>query len=236
MPPEIIDLDASAVAELRQRIAARQLSERDYEIFAAILATYRFLVNLLTSKRITIPRLKKLLFGASTETTAAVLGSLADDATLPAAGEPDRSDASNSSPSDAPPKRRKGHGRNGADDYPGAQRIVVPHESLQPGDYCLECQDGTLYELRPPATLIRLVGQAPVQAEWHCRYQSLFTAGVTTAAAVSARGVFLAGRRPDGERRGRQAAGASTASHARTLSGSLYKQRLDGSQILTIGK
>lgn len=163
-PPEIIDLDASAVAELRQRIAARQLSERDYEIFAAILATYRFLVNRLTSKRITIPRLKKLLFGASTETTAAVLGSLADDATLPAAGEPDRSDASNSSPSDAPPKRRKGHGRNGADDYPGAQRIVVPHESLQPGDYCLECQDGTLYELRPPATLIRLVGQAPVQA------------------------------------------------------------------------
>jgi len=163
-PPEIIELDAPAVAEIRQRIAARQLTERDHEIFAAILAAYCFLVNLLTSKRITIARLKKLLFGARTETTEAVLGSVANGTTLPAAGEDDRRDASNSPPSGAPPKRRKGHGRNGADDYPGAQRIVVPHESLQPGDNCLECQDGTLYELPRPATLIRIVGQAPVQA------------------------------------------------------------------------
>jgi hypothetical protein len=163
-PPEIIELDAPAVAEIRQRIAARQLTERDHEIFAAILAAYCFLVNLLTSKRITIARLKKLLFGARTETTEAVLGSVANGTTLPAAGEDDRRDASNSPPSDAPPKRRKGHGRNGADDYPGAQRIVVPHESLQPDDNCLKCQDGTVYELPRPATLIRIVGQAPVQA------------------------------------------------------------------------
>jgi hypothetical protein len=163
-PPEIIELDAPAVAEIRQRIAARQLTEQDYEIFTAILAAYCFLVNLLTSKRITIARLKKLLFGARTETTEAVLGSVANGTTLPGAGEDDRRDASNSPPSGAPPKRRKGHGRNGADDYPGAQRIVVPHESLQPDDNCLECQDGTLYELPRPATLIRIVGQAPVQA------------------------------------------------------------------------
>jgi hypothetical protein len=163
-PPEIIELDAPAVAEIRQRIAARQLTEQDYEIFTAILAAYCFLVNLLTSKRITIARLKKLLFGVRTETTEAVLGSVTNDTTLPAAGEDDRRDASNSPPSGAPPKRRKGHGRNGADDYPGAQRIVVPHESLQPDDNCLECQDGTVYELPRPATLIRIVGQAPVQA------------------------------------------------------------------------
>ena len=163
-PPEIIELDAPAVAEIRQRIAARQLTERDHEIFTAILAAYCFLVNLLTSKRITIARLKKLLFGARTETTEAVLGSVTNDTTLPAAGEDDRRDASNSPPSGAPPKRRKGHGRNGADDYPGAQRIVVPHESLQPDDNCLKCQDGTVYELPRPATLIRIVGQAPVQA------------------------------------------------------------------------
>jgi transposase len=163
-PPEIIELDAPAVAEIRQRIAARQLTERDYEIFTAILAAYCFLVNLLTSKRITIARLKKLLFGARTETTEAVLGSVANGTTLPAAGEDDRRDAANSPPSGAPPKRRKGHGRNGADDYRGAQRIVVPHESLQPDDNCLKCQDGTVYELPRPATLIRIVGQAPVQA------------------------------------------------------------------------
>jgi hypothetical protein len=163
-PPEIIELDAQAVGEIQQRIAARQLSERDYEIFAAILATYYFLVNLLTQKKISIARLKKLLFGARTETTEAVLGGVAEGATSPPAAEGGQSETSSSPASDAPPKRRQGHGRNGADDYRGAQRIPVVHESLQPGDNCLECQDGTVYALTPPATLIRIVGQAPVQA------------------------------------------------------------------------
>jgi hypothetical protein len=38
------------------------------------------------------------------------------------------------------------------------------HAFLKPGDSCLECQAGTVYELTPPATRIRLKGQAPVQA------------------------------------------------------------------------
>lgn len=78
-------------------------------------------MNLLASKRITIARLKKLLSGAHTETTEAVLSSVAIGATPAAAGN--RIEASPSRPCDAPSKRRKGHGRNGADDYRGAERI-----------------------------------------------------------------------------------------------------------------
>jgi len=36
---------------------------------------------------------------------------------------------------------------------------------LHPGDDCPECQKGTLYQLPRPATLIRIVGQAPVPAK-----------------------------------------------------------------------
>jgi transposase len=59
---------------------------------------------------------------------------------------------------------RKGHGRNGADAYTGAEKIEVPHESLQPGDPCPKCEEGTVYETNRPGVLVRLVGQAPLQA------------------------------------------------------------------------
>ena len=45
---------------------------------------------------------------------------------------------------------RQGHGRNGADAYTGAEKIEVPHQSLQPGDPCPECEQGTVYETGRP--------------------------------------------------------------------------------------
>ena len=60
--------------------------------------------------------------------------------------------------------RRKGHGRNGADAYTGAEKIEVPHESLQPGDPCPKCEEGTVYKTDRPGVLVRLMGQAPVGA------------------------------------------------------------------------
>ena len=57
-----------------------------------------------------------------------------------------------------------GHGRNGADAYPGATRIEVPHPSLRPGDPCPQCEKGTVYDTKRPRVLVRLKGQAPVGA------------------------------------------------------------------------
>jgi transposase len=165
-PPTIIELKANEVDDLQQRIAARQLTERDYDLFAAIVAAYYFVVNLLTQKKLTIARLKKLVFGARTETTEAVLGCAAEGAASESAREAGRGQASSDAPaSGAGPKRRKGHGRLGADDYTGVERICVPHESLEPGDDCPKCQDGTVSQLARPAMVIRLVGEAPVHGK-----------------------------------------------------------------------
>ena len=59
----------------------------------------------------------------------------------------------------------EGHGRNGADAYSGAEKIEVRHASLQPGDPCPQCEEGTVYETGRPGVLVRLVGQAPVGAK-----------------------------------------------------------------------
>lgn len=57
-----------------------------------------------------------------------------------------------------------GHGRQGANALVGANRVCVPHATLHHGDPCPECHQGRVYRQKEPATLIRFVGQAPLQA------------------------------------------------------------------------
>jgi len=69
---------------------------------------------------------------------------------------------------DTPPKPEKpapaGHGRNGAAAFTGASRVAVAHVTLHSGDPCPGCREGRVYRQKEPATLIRIVGQAPLEA------------------------------------------------------------------------
>ena len=40
------------------------------------------------------------------------------------------------------PEPAKGHGRNGASTYTGAQKVAVPHPDLRAGDPCPGCEKG----------------------------------------------------------------------------------------------
>jgi len=57
-----------------------------------------------------------------------------------------------------------GHGRNAAAAYTGAQRISIAHATLHAGDRCPECRKGRVYRLKEPATLVRVIGHAPLEA------------------------------------------------------------------------
>ena len=46
----------------------------------------------------------------------------------------------------------------------GAKKVAVPHATLQSGDRCPECGEGKVYRQKEPATLVRIVGQAPLEA------------------------------------------------------------------------
>ena len=53
----------------------------------------------------------------------------------------------------------KGHGRNGADAYQGADIVDVSHPELNPGDTCpAESCDGRLYEMSEPGVLVSVTG------------------------------------------------------------------------------
>jgi len=174
--PTIIEIAMDELEEILRRAEAKQFNDKDYETTRTVFRSYVHLLDLLKSKNVSIRRLQKILFGASTEKTAAVTGDGTDSESGPLdeTGPSDDGDAATDSPeetdSETPPEndspaRGKGHGRNGADAYQGAEKIGVPHESLQPGDACPDCGQGTVYETARPGVLVRITGQAPVQAK-----------------------------------------------------------------------
>jgi transposase len=57
-----------------------------------------------------------------------------------------------------------GHGRNGAAAFTSAKRVAIAHATLHSGDPCPECREGRVYREKEPATLIRIVGRAPLEA------------------------------------------------------------------------
>jgi transposase len=160
--PTIIELDLEELEDFLRRVEAQELRGDDYETIRTLGAAYLHLLELLQDKNTSLARLRKMLFGVQTEKTAAVLGKPEAKASPTAAAQtassaeiPAASDRQAASP---------GHGRHGAEAYPGGERIEVRHPSLQPGDACPECGTGTVYETKRPGVLVRFTGQAPVTA------------------------------------------------------------------------
>jgi transposase len=174
--PTTIEIDMQELDDVLRRVEANELTEDDCRTIRTLCASYVHLTELLKDKHTSLARLRKMLFGASTEKTAAVLGSGKDSQSPPApevavsttasaesgVGATSANAAEGEKAAKLPPK---GHGRNGADAYAGAEKIAVPHESLQPGDPCPKCEKGTVYETGRPGVLVRLVGQAPIEAK-----------------------------------------------------------------------
>jgi len=161
--PEMLDMDESQVEALLARIETATLEKEDYETIRAVFQSYYHVTHLIGEKNTTIARLRKLLFGASTEKTAEVV-SRQDAAVQDATPSSAASAAEAPSSAEQKPAKRPGHGRRGADAYVGAKRIAVRHESLQAGDACPDCHRGTVYILTNPGLLVRFKGQAPLAA------------------------------------------------------------------------
>lgn len=138
--PEIASLSAEQLDELLASLHPL-LPGAMYARVADLLRTLQWVMGLIQKKRTTISRLQRLIFGASTEKT----GNLFPKSAV--ANPPAKA-------------RRKGHGRNGAHRYVGAQRVAVPHPSLRVGDGCPQCPDGKgKLGLRAPSLIVRITAQ-----------------------------------------------------------------------------
>jgi hypothetical protein len=148
-----------------ERTRTEPLPADEHATLKAAVDTLARLSAELESAKTSLARVQRIVFGSSSETTAGVLGE-AQGTT--AAGPDPAHQASPPAETEAPPPgKRKGHGRNGAQDYPRAPRIPVPHATLKHGDPCPEpgCEGRLYLQRQEPAVLVRVTGVAPLQAQ-----------------------------------------------------------------------
>ncbi len=180
--PKPEPIEASEVERLIALAEQGQLDAADQRRVAPLLRTLVWLQHTLLETRISLAKLKRLLFGKPTEkaprkppadpppgppndppgappdgdATAhsedAAPGD-SDAKTTPATGAVDAGTADK--PDKPPPP---GHGRLGAADYPGAEVQFCAHEHLTPGALCPACERGKLYPMQPLVRL-RFTGQ-----------------------------------------------------------------------------
>jgi transposase len=164
--PKRREVKLEELKDILARARTSPLSEEDLDKLDSAVDTLAYLTLELDKKGASIQRLRKLIFGTSTEKTSQVVGG-AGGAASPAGdgdGNGAGADASAKGDDKKPKPKRKGHGRNGAAAYTGAEKVKVPHESLKSGDPCPACPNGTLYLLSEPAVLVRVTGMAPLGA------------------------------------------------------------------------
>ncbi len=153
-----------------ERTRTEPLPAHDHATLKAAVDTLARLTEELETTTTTLERVRRLIFGPRTERTDTVLGK-DQPAPTDAAAPPADAAAPGATDGDAtlPPhkKTRRGHGRNGADQYPRAPRISVTHASLKQGDPCPEpdCTGRVYVQRQDPAVLVRVTGVAPLQAQ-----------------------------------------------------------------------
>lgn len=161
---------AQGLVAIFERLRTRTITDDDYATLEAAIGSHLQILELLQSKNVSIRDLRRLLGYRPSEQLKDVVGQEgpttrdaedASEAVTPASGSGADEDHG---PDMANESNRTGHGRLGADAYPGAERVDVPHESLHPGDPCLLCPTGKVYPLKAPRQVIRIVGQEPFKA------------------------------------------------------------------------
>lgn len=173
--PEPREVHVEELERILQRVRD-VLSPEELDKLHGALETLAFLQQEIGAKRASIQRLRHLLFGPSTEKTTRVLGkggaqsptqkdSASSEVHTSGAPsiEPPPSTPSSAAAGTAGPKR-EGHGRNGAQDYVGATKVVVTHLEFHHKDRCPLCERGKLYLQEEPSRLVRVVGMAPLSA------------------------------------------------------------------------
>jgi len=146
---KILHVTPQEAHQLFERIKPR-IDPADYDLIVGVFNSVPEVLEHLSNKDITVKKLLRMLFGASTEKTNQVLPQNPKDA-----------------PQEQPPKEKKkrpGHGRNAAKDYPAAAVVAMPHPQLHDGEPCPACKDGQVRLLKDTAKTLHIFAQPIFQA------------------------------------------------------------------------
>ncbi len=153
------------------------VSEGDLRLIQDVFSSYSSLTEIIGEDKITIHKLRRLLFGKSSERRLRKGSSgkeskdesKDEDGQNPVRGPPldeqqESAESDENRSESTPDPKRPGHGRNGADAYERSDRIHIEHPILKHKDLCPQCTGGILYRISEPSVIVRIVGTPPLQA------------------------------------------------------------------------
>ncbi len=143
---EPIRLTVDEIDALVERAESGSLQEGDADTIRAMADAVKTLSQAVNDKAVSIKKLLAMVFGAKTEKKKNVL----------------KTGASRSRNQDKPAS--KGHGRKSSDEFTGADKASITHESLNHKDPCPLCPKGIVYRQKQPGRVICFTGHAPIQA------------------------------------------------------------------------
>ncbi len=153
-----VDMDLGEVETILAQALDGPISRDDHTKLKMLVETFVLLTEELKNRGTSIDRLRTLLFGPKTEKTKDVLGDWTGK----------KGDKTNGEAEGGKTKKRakrRGHGRNGAESYTGAEKVPVPHPTLKDRDKCPECERGRIYAASKPSPVVRITGVAPLSAK-----------------------------------------------------------------------
>jgi transposase len=187
-PPQIVTATRSELEAILVLVEP-VLPQPQYQLLQGVLQTLEFLTARLQDAGTSLRRLRRMLFGASSERQRDCVKDSAPSAAAAPAGaaaalvmpdppappilpaSPARPDppprpvwAAREQPAPPPaPPPRKGHGRMAATAYAGATVIECLHQELRAGQRCPQCESGNIHA-SPPQVIVKVVGQPPLAA------------------------------------------------------------------------
>lgn len=144
---EPIRLKTEELDALIKRVESGCLQDKDIEIIKAMADAVKVLSQAVKDKASSIKKLLAMLFGAKTEKK---------DKIKPRSSGSETSKKGKTAP--------KSHGKRPGNNFTGAGRQSIPHETLAHKDPCPLCPKGILYRLRKPGQVICFTGQVPINA------------------------------------------------------------------------
>ena len=181
--PQPIDIEDAQVEQLIRKAEQGTLDSAEQKRLVPLLKTLVWLQRSLLETRISLSKLRRILFGKKTEKrprkpkhpdNGSDGGENGSDEG-PGSHDPpaQTADLSQVTPQDeqsgaSKAKQSRGHGRRAAADYPGAERVFCAHDEYRPGDRCPKCERGRLYTLPPLVRLRCLLYTSPSPRDFSC--------------------------------------------------------------------
>jgi hypothetical protein len=182
----IVQISLAVIQALLRRTQAL-LPPADYELYESMARTLQRLDELLDCRDLTLAKLRQMLFGAQSERFKDVFPEKADAPPGEQTSSTNAAAAAREEPQ-AAPEKRPGHGRNGALEYAGGERIPVPLSGMKTGCACPSCERGKVYQLES-GSVVRIVGLPALQGRiyeperWRCNVcGEIFTAPLPSGA------------------------------------------------------